>query len=216
LTTIIGFTGLLESRKDLPETARTMVSRVKGASSALLTVVNDILDFSKLENGQVSINPKPVDVVAIAGDVLAMFGPTADAKSLRLEVEAATDIPPCVLLDPDRLRQIMLNLIGNAVKFTNDGTVRVRLAYEPLRQTLVVRVEDTGPGLDEAQRARLFQRFSQVDASSTRSHGGSGLGLAICKGLAEAMGGEIGVESTPGRGSVFLFHVAAPPVASVA
>jgi PAS domain S-box-containing protein len=214
LTAILGFTGLLAGRADLPETARMMVSRVKGASTALLSIVNDILDFSKLEAGQMKIDPKPIDVVAVAEDALAMFGPQAEAKSLWLEFEATPDIPGRVCVDPDRLRQILLNLIGNAVKFTDKGTVRLRLGYDAKEQSLRVRVEDTGAGMDEAQIARLFQRFSQVDASSTRRHGGTGLGLAICRGLTEAMGGEIGVDSTPGQGSAFHFYIDAPSAAS--
>ena len=210
LTAILGFTGLLAGRSDLPETAQMMVGRVKGASTALLSIVNDILDFSKLEAGQMMIDTRPVDVVALAEEALAMFGPQAEAKSLWLEFEATPGIPDHVGVDPDRLRQILFNLIGNAVKFTDEGTVRLRLGYDANQQSLRVRVEDTGAGMDEAQRANLFQRFSQVDASSTRRHGGTGLGLAICRGLAEAMGGEIGVDSTPGLGSVFHFHIDAP------
>lgn len=213
LTAIIGFTGLLAARSDLPETAQMMVNRVKGGSTALLSIVNDILDFSKLEAGQVTIDPQPVDVVAIAEDALAMFGLQAEAKSLWLEFEATPDIPDHVLVDPDRLRQILFNLIGNAVKFTEEGTVRLKVRYDENEQALRVRVEDTGAGMDEAQRGRLFQRFSQVDASSTRRHGGTGLGLAICRGLTEAMGGEIGVDSTPGHGSVFHFYIDAPAAA---
>jgi PAS domain S-box-containing protein len=211
LTAIIGFTDLLADMTDMPETARRMINRVTGASSALLSIVNDILDFSKLEAGQAIIEPKPINVVAAAETALAMFGPQAEAKSIWLEFEATPDIPEYVLVDPDRLRQILLNLIGNAVKFTDQGVVRLKLAYDPARQTLGVRIEDAGAGIDEVQRARLFQRFSQVDASSTRRHGGTGLGLAICKGLVEAMGGEIGVESALGTGSAFHFHVDAPP-----
>ena len=210
LTAILGFTGLLESRSDLPEAAQAMVGRVKGASSALLAIVNDILDFSRLETGQMAIEARPVDVVALAEDTLALFGPQAAAKSLQLAFEAADDVPAHVSLDPDRLRQILLNLIGNAVKFTDAGSLRLRLAYDARQQALSVRVEDSGAGMDETQRARLFQRFSQVDASSTRRHGGTGLGLAISKGLSEAMGGAIGVESTLGQGSVFHFTVRAP------
>jgi CheY-like chemotaxis protein len=210
LTAILGFTSLLAGRSDLPETAQMMVNRVKGAGSALLSIVNEILDFSKVEAGQMMIDPKAVDAVAIAEDALAMFGPQADAKSLWLEFEAAPDIPDYVCVDPDRLRQILLNLVGNAVKFTDEGSVRLVLAYGTAEQSLMVRVEDTGAGMDQAQCARLFQRFSQVDASSTRRHGGTGLGLAICKGLVEAMGGEIGVESSPGQGSVFQFRIEAP------
>ncbi len=214
LTAILGFTGLLASRNDLPETAQMMVKRVQGAGSALLSIVNEILDFSKLEAGQMTIDPKTIDVVAIAEDALAMFGPLADSKSLWLEFEAAPDIPDYVCVDPDRLRQILLNLIGNAVKFTDEGTVRLALTYGAEEQSLMVRIEDTGAGMDQIQCARLFQRFSQVDASSTRRHGGTGLGLAICKGLVEAMGGEIGVESSPGQGSVFHFRIEAPPVSA--
>ena len=214
LTAILGFTGLLAGRTDLPEIAQMMVSRVNGASTALLSIVNDILDFSKLEAGQMAIDPRPVDIVAVAEDTLAMFGPQAEAKSLWLEFEATPDIPGHVRLDPDRLRQILRNLIGNAVKFTDQGTVRLVLGYDAVKQALRVRVEDTGAGMDGAQCARLFQRFSQVDVSSTRRHGGTGLGLAICRELTEAMGGEIGVDSTPGRGSTFHFHIDAPPVAA--
>lgn len=214
LTAILGFTELLAGRSDLPDAAQMLVSRVKGGSTALLSIVNDILDFSKLEAGQMTIDPKSIDVVAFAEDALAMFGPQAEAKSLWLEFEATPDIPDHVHLDPDRLRQILFNLIGNAVKFTDEGTVRLGLGYDANEQTLRVRVEDTGTGMDEAQRERLFQRFSQVDASSTRRHGGTGLGLAICRGLVEAMGGEIEVDSTPGQGSVFHFHIDAPAASS--
>jgi CheY-like chemotaxis protein len=216
LTAIIGFTGLLADRDDLPETAKTMVSRVAGAGSALLNIVNDILDFSKLEAGQVSIDPRPVDVTRLARDALAMFAVQAQAKSLTTRFSAAADIPPRVRLDPRHLQQLLFNLLGNAFKFTEVGEVAVRLDFDAADETLWVRVEDTGPGMDESQRAHVFQRFSQVDASSTRRHGGTGLGLAICKGLAEAMGGGVSVESTPGRGSAFTFHVTAPPAAEPA
>ncbi len=214
LTAILGFTGLLADLSDLPETARMMVSRVKGASSALLSIVNDILDFSKLETGHLTIAPRPIDAVVLAEDVLAMFGPQAEAKSLWLEFKASPDIPGHVWADPDRLRQILLNLVGNAVKFTDAGVVRLELSYDAKRRKLGVRVEDTGAGMDAAQMEGLFVRFSQVDASSTRRHGGAGLGLAICKGLTEAMGGAIGAESRPGQGSVFYFHIDAAPASA--
>jgi CheY-like chemotaxis protein len=187
------------------------VNRIKGASASLLSIVNDILDFSTLEAGRVVIDPEPVDAVWLAQDALAMFGPRAEQKGLGLAFEAAPDIPGHVQTDPNRLRQILMNLIGNAVKFTERGEVLVRLSYDQTAGALAVRVEDSGPGLSERQRQRLFQRFSQVDGSSTRHHGGTGLGLAISKGLIEALGGEIGVESQPARGSVFFFRIVAPP-----
>ena len=214
LTAILGFSGLLAGRQDLPETAQVLVNRVRAASQALLSIVNDVLDFSKLEAGHMTIEPRPTDVIALAEDALGMFGPEAEGKSLWLEFERGADVPGHVMVDPDRLRQVLFNLIGNAVKFTEEGQVRVIVAYDGAGQTLAVRVEDTGAGMDEIQSSRLFQRFSQVDASPTRRHGGTGLGLAICKGIVEAMGGEIGVETTPGQGSVFHFSIAAPPAAA--
>ncbi|MDP3747187.1 MAG: PAS domain S-box protein [Phenylobacterium sp.] len=210
LTAVIGFTGLLAERQDLDDDARTQVQRVVSASRALLSIVNDILDFSKLEAGQYEIAPRPTSPVECARAALLMFEPQADAKGLVLDFVAEGELPAAVALDPDRFRQILLNLIGNAIKFTERGSVRLRLRHEAAR--LHVSVEDTGAGLTGDQRRQLFQRFSQVDASSTRRHGGTGLGLAICKGLVEAMGGEIGVRSRPGRGSSFFFSIGAPEV----
>jgi CheY-like chemotaxis protein len=143
-------------------------------------------------------------------EALMMFGPQADAKGLELTFRVDGALPPWVVLDPDRVRQVLLNLVGNAVKFTELGGVRLVVRYDRERQSLGVNVEDTGSGLSAAQQARLFQRFSQVDGSSTRRHGGTGLGLAICKGLVEAMGGDIGVRSVIGQGSVFHFEIQAP------
>ena len=211
LTAILGFSGLLSARTDLADDARLQVQRMEGASSALLAIVNDILDFSKLEAGQIEIKPRAVRPIDLAHDVLAMFTPQADAKSLSLALAMEGDAPGHLSMDPDRLRQILLNLVGNAIKFTAEGGVRLVMAYAADESRLEFRVEDTGPGLTAPQRRKLFQRFSQVDASSTRRHGGTGLGLAICKGLAEAMGGDIGVDSTPGQGSTFHFSIAAPP-----
>jgi CheY-like chemotaxis protein len=210
LTAILGFSNLLSTRNDLAESAATYVKRVQGASKALLAIVNDILDFSKLEAGQMSIAPRPVDAVELAHEALAMFAPQAEAKSIWLEFEQGNAPPPFVEVDPDRLRQILLNLIGNAIKFTEAGVVRVRMNYFDDLQTLRFEVQDTGVGMDASQSLKLFQRFSQVDASSTRKHGGTGLGLAICKALSEAMGGMIGCDSVPGAGSTFHFEVSAP------
>ena len=216
LTAIIGFTNLLSARTDLAEAAATYVTRVNGASKALLTIVNDILDFSKLEAGQMTIRPRPVAIAEVAQDAIAMFSPQAEAKSLWLEFDAGVAVPANLLVDPDRIRQILLNLIGNAVKFTEQGTVRLSVSYDGDAQMLGFAVEDTGAGMDDAQCEKLFQRFSQVDASSTRRHGGTGLGLAICKALIEAMGGQIGVRSRLGQGSTFHLTVPAPRAAAVA
>ena len=210
LTSILGFTGLLSNHAALDATARAYVDRVAGAGQALLSIVNDILDFSKLEAGQVEISRKPTALSDLARDALLMFTPQASDKGLTLAFEATDDLPPCLLIDPDRVRQILLNLIGNAVKFTEAGHVRVAARYDARAERLEVQVIDTGAGLTRTQQRKLFQRFSQVDASSTRRHGGTGLGLAISRGLAEAMGGMVGVRSKRGEGSVFYLRVSAP------
>ena len=216
LTAIIGFTSLLSGRGDLDESARTHVKRVAGAGQALLAIVNDILDFSKLEAGQVEIKPRPVEPETVLAAALHLFAPQAAAKDLALVFDTDGELPPGLLFDPDRVGQILLNLIGNAIKFTDAGSVRVVAAYDAAARQLEVRVEDSGPGLTKVQQRKLFQRFSQVDDSTTRRHGGTGLGLAISKGLAEAMGGEIGVRSRRGKGSVFYFRIAAPVAEIVA
>ncbi|WP_293678585.1 ATP-binding protein [uncultured Phenylobacterium sp.] len=210
LTAVLGFTDLLRKSSALVESDRTYVERIAGAGSALLAIVNDVLDFSKLESGMVTIVPKPTAVVALAQDSLTLFEGQASAKGLHLRFEADEALPAMMLVDGDRLRQILINLTANAVKFTERGavTLSVRRAGET---GLRFEVSDTGPGLAEADCARLFQRFTQIDGSNTRRHRGTGLGLAICKGLAEAMDGEIGVDSVVGRGSTF--HVTLPVTA---
>ncbi|SFK62572.1 PAS domain S-box protein [Caulobacter sp. UNC279MFTsu5.1] len=209
LTAVIGFSGLLAQRPELDEISQRYVQRVSSAGQALLAIVNDVLDFSKLEAGQVEITPRPVSPLAVAQDALALFAPQADAKGLWLECQVEGELPERVMIDPDRVRQVLLNLVGNAIKFTEQGAVRLFVGYDPSAARLRMRVEDTGAGISAEQQTKLFQRFSQVDASSTRKHGGTGLGLAICKGLTEAMGGGIAVRSVPGEGTVFSFHIAA-------
>ncbi|MFN4177601.1 ATP-binding protein [Phenylobacterium sp.] len=207
LTSILGFASFLDEMK-LADPAGRYAGRVVSASRTLLAVVNDILDFSKLEAGRLELKPRPTDPSECVRDVLELFGPQAEAKGLDL----APDVGSCglVMVDPDRLRQVLMNLAGNAVKFTSEGLVRIACAYDRDAERLTFRVSDTGPGLGAEAQAKLFQRFSQVDGSTTRAHGGTGLGLAISKGLVEAMGGRIGVESRLGRGSTFWFEVPAP------
>jgi PAS domain S-box-containing protein len=207
LTAVIGFSGLLAASTDLPPRAQDHVRRIQSGGRALLATVNDILDFSKLEAGQVEIRHEACDPAVVAREALELFEANADAKGLALTLEG--EAPAGLWLDPGRLRQILLNLVGNAVKFTDQGGVTVRLAWDYDR--LRVGVIDTGAGISPENQALLFRKFSQVDASSTRRHGGTGLGLAICRGLAEAMGGKIGVDSTPGQGSTFWFELPAPP-----
>lgn len=215
LTSIVGYTELMANQSDLAGLSRKYLTRIQAASKALLTTVNDVLDFSKLEAGQVEIERRPVDPVTIGLSALEMFEPIMEEKGLARRFEAV-DMPARVLADDTRLRQILMNLIGNAVKFTTSGSVSVRCLYDRSSSALRFEVTDTGPGIPADLQSRLFQRFSQVDASTTRTFGGTGLGLAICKGLAEAMGGKVGVISMPGEGSCFWVEIPselAPPEA---
>lgn len=208
LTSIIGFTGLALGQ-ELPSAARDYIGRVDHAGRALLCTVNDILDFSKLEAGQVAIRPQAMDIRALASATLELFTPQAGARDLALTLDMDANLPP-VVADPDRLRQIMLNLVSNAVKFTAHGGVRLEVRWSPDDERLRVAVHDTGAGIPQDKLDRLFRRFSQVDGAQDKSVSGTGLGLAICKGLAEAMGGSIGADSVDGQGSVFRFEVPAP------
>ena len=209
LTSILGFSELLREQSDISEQSQRFIDRVVGASRILLSVVNDILDFSKIETGNVEIRREPMSAVALGTAVLELIRPQADAKGLELAFQADGDIPALILADNDRLRQILINLLGNAVKFTTSGGVALKLGYSPAKEHLHCVVWDSGPGIAPEDIGRLFRRFSQIDGSTARSHGGTGLGLAICKGLVELMDGKIGVRSEVGRGSEFWFEIPA-------
>ncbi len=211
LTSIIGFTGLAVEQPELSPLTRGFVERVANASRALLSTVNDVLDFSKLEAGQVTIAPAPVAIEQLFRSTLDLFTPQAGVRDLELALRL-NDLAPdlAVFVDADRVRQVLLNLVGNAVKFTPSGGVTLSVHHDGVPGSLMVEVFDTGPGIARDKVDSLFKRFSQIDGSLTRAHGGTGLGLAICKGLVEAMGGEIGVNSVPGQGSRFWFRIPAP------
>jgi signal transduction histidine kinase/CheY-like chemotaxis protein len=214
LTAVVGYAGLLARREDLPADARIQIGRIADAGEGLLSIVNDVLDFSTIEAGRMAIRPEPSSVEQVVRSVLAVFAHKAEDKGIVLVHEARAGAPDRVMIDPNRLRQILVNLVGNAVKFTDSGEVRIAFAYRADEGQLVVSVRDSGCGMDEAQRADLFQRFFQVGASAARRAGGTGLGLAITRDLVEAMGGHISVESAPGRGSAFTFVIDAPACAA--
>ncbi|QUD90178.1 PAS domain S-box protein [Phenylobacterium montanum] len=208
LTAVIGFNKLLLDSGGLTDADRGLAERVGGAGRALLAIVNDILDYSKIEAGQYKLTPRAVVPADVVANVIAMFESLAADKGLDLSLALQDGLPRLLLLDPERLSQILVNLIGNAVKFTDRGGVTISVAHAG--DELEVSVRDTGPGMNEEDRGRLFQRFTQLDSSTTRRHGGTGLGLAICRGLSEAMGGGIDVTSTLGEGSCFRFWIRAP------
>jgi PAS domain S-box-containing protein len=211
LTSVLGFARLVDDEPDLSADARRFIGRVLSGGKALLTTINDILDFSKLEAGQLELKPEPMAPDQVIDEVLDLFSLEADAKGVALRAEGLARLPSDLMIDNGRLRQVLLNLIGNAVKFTEVGVITVSAAYDTDDQRLRISVADTGHGIAAEDVDLLFRRFSQVDAGLTRKHGGTGLGLAICKGLVEAMGGHIGVVSAPGEGACFSFDIAAPP-----
>ena len=210
LTGVVGFAGLLKAMDSLPAEARRCADRIAASAEALLAVGNDVLDFSKLEAGQMDLDPQPFAPVELVEGAADLVRDRAAAKQLALSVAIDGVLPPKLLGDSARLRQVLLNLLANAIKFTDAGLVEIKAEYALDSHRLRVEVRDTGVGIPAALASRLFQRFSQVDASSTRTQGGTGLGLAICKSLIEMMQGEIGFESTPGIGSTFWFEVPAP------
>jgi two-component system sensor histidine kinase/response regulator len=203
---VLGMTALLLGT-DLEPEQREYAQTVQSSAEALLAVIDDILDFSKVEAGKVEFEELDFDLRAVVEDVTGLLAPRADAKDLELACLVPAGVPRALRGDPGRLRQVLTNLVANAVKFTDRGevVVAVALVEDGEEVTLRFEVSDTGIGIDAEQRERLFEAFAQADASTTRRFGGTGLGLAICQRLVAAMGGEIGLDSQPGRGSRFWF-----------
>jgi len=204
---VTGMLGLLLDT-DLDHSQKQYAELAHRSAEALLAVINDILDFSKIEAGKLELELIDFELRHTIEDVVSLLGERGAAKGIELGTLIREGVPDMVRGDPSRLRQVLLNLVGNAVKFTEQGEVVVRVGLVTESEdgvTLRFEVADTGIGVPAAVQERLFRPFTQADASTTRRYGGTGLGLTICKRLVEIMGGEIGVNSTPGEGSTFWF-----------
>jgi PAS domain S-box-containing protein len=210
LNAIIGMTGLLLDTS-LSAEQGDFTKTIQSSGDALLTLINDILDFSKIESGKLDLENIPFELVSCIEETLDLFAAQTERKGVELGYLLASDTPHTIVGDPNRLRQILTNLVGNAVKFTSKGevVVSVESQLENGNHRLHFAVRDTGIGISPAGISRLFKSFSQVDASTTRHYGGTGLGLAISRRLSELMGGEMWVESEVGAGSIFHFTILA-------
>ena len=209
LNAVLGMAQLLE-RTQLDTTQRRYVGHVREGGGLLLAVVNDVLDLASIEAGRLQLRPHPVALAPLLQSVLQLHEPQARSKGLALQLVLDEGLPAWVLADPQRLRQMLGNLLSNALKFTERGEVLVSAAPTPGGVRLAVR--DTGPGIAEAFQPHLFEAFRQGDTSLQRQHGGTGLGLAIVRRLAQAMGGEVQAHSVPGRGATFTLLLPLPAV----
>ena len=206
---VLGMTELL-LRSDLTDKQRRQLSIVKSSADTLLTLLNEILDYSKIEAQGVAVEVTPYQTRELVGDIVGLFTPHAEAKSLALAEEIAPDLPVLLLGDAIHLRQILTNLLANAIKFTRSGRIVVKAWSEPLAEGEVMfclAVSDTGIGIPEDKQEQIFQAFVQADGSHSRSYGGTGLGLAICRRLAAAMHGTLSLVSAPGAGSCFTLRL---------
>ncbi len=202
---VLGMMEVLEAEGVREGQART-VATMRESAQALLRIIDDVLDFSKIEAGGLELEETPFSLTGLVDSVVATFRPQAERKGLSLVAAVAPGSTDVLLGDPTRVRQILFNLLGNALKFTERGGAMIRARTEPMgdgRAHVVLTVSDTGIGMNEAEQARLFQPFSQADSSTTRRYGGTGLGLSIVRRLAQLMGGDVTVESAPGAGSTF-------------
>ena len=204
---VIGMSDLL-SNTELDEEQKEFVNTIRLSGNNLLTIINDILDFSKVESGKLDLEKKPFNLVDLLDEVCGLFGQKVKEKNLRLYYNIDMNIDHQLLGDHNRLKQILINLINNAIKFTNEGEIKIhafKIRDKNNKRALQIDISDTGIGIPQEKTERLFKEFSQVDSSISRKYGGTGLGLAICKKIIDHMGGQIWVESEEGNGSTFSF-----------
>lgn len=218
LNAVLGYAGLL-APQIRGEQGERYIKSIESSGRALLAIINDLLDLTKVESGRLELTPAPFDPRRMMDEIAEIFRFGAEEKALCLEFKASSNLPRTLLLDAPRLRQVLINLIGNSIKFTERGSVRLRLDASPAESSdaddaramyltkLVVEVEDSGIGMTEQYRARLFEPFSQQDAGISRKYGGTGLGLAIAKRLLDLMGGTISCESELGKGTRFRIEI---------
>ena len=207
---VLGVLHLLKN-ENLTDEGRNLLGEALVCGAMLAELLNDVMDFSKIEAGKLELSPEPIDLGAALVGVTGLLRSQAEQKGLYLRSKVSADVG-WANVDPVRLRQMLFNLIGNAVKFTSEGGVEVRMGTlgQGATRNLRVEIQDTGIGISKDAQARLFERFHQADGSTTRQFGGTGLGLAITRALAKLMGGEVGVDSEPGQGATFWFEIRAP------
>jgi PAS domain S-box-containing protein len=211
LNAVIGFSELLEQTEVTPKQKNYLTS-IKSGGKTLLSLINDILDLSKIEAGKLKLEPEPVVIRQVLQDICHIFEPRIHEKGLQIKLVFADEVPECLMLDETRLRQVLFNLVGNAIKFTHKGHIKLSVRTEtcdqhPQGTKLLIEVEDTGIGIPAEQQARVFESFEQREGQSNRQYGGTGLGLSISNKLVQMMNGEITLSSEPGRGSTFSIHL---------